>query len=91
MKMENSCRCRNKAQVLIDNQALNPNHLNFSPESKVKIKNVVRQKTRKLNHLMNTNIQMFFREQPFVDSPDYIQMLQKLIMNKEFIDIFNLN
>jgi hypothetical protein len=70
---------------------VDPENLHFAACTQVKINETVEKKYSRLKYFYDNQCRLLFREQPFMDSPDFVKSFQKLINSSEFKDIFDLS
>ena len=88
---KNPCHCRLKAKSMIDSGVIDPYNLYFCDSSLFKFNTLMENKYRRLNDLVEVKYQKLFKEQPFFDSPDFVQRFREILNSNELKDILNLN
>jgi RNA polymerase sigma factor (sigma-70 family) len=88
---KNSCHCDRKAKAMIDSGDIDPRNLYFIRNSLFKLNTLMEKKYCRLDDLVESQCRKLFREQPFFDSPDFVQSFREMLKSSEFKDIFNLN
>lgn len=88
---KNSCHCRRKTRALIEKKVVDPDNLYFTVCSQVKINEVLEEKYSRLKHFYDKQCRLLFKEQPFMNSPDFVKTVRELIQSNEFKDIFDLS
>jgi RNA polymerase sigma factor (sigma-70 family) len=87
----NSCHCRKKAKALVDSGYVNPDNLMFNTNYVYKIKQATGQNLERFSSYVEKEADTLFLEQPFQNSPDYVEYVRSLINSNELKDIFNFN
>jgi RNA polymerase sigma factor (sigma-70 family) len=87
----NPCHCSKKAKALVDSGYVNPDNLIFNTNYVYKIKQATGQKLERLTNYVEKEAVLLFSEQPFNNSPDYVEYVRGLINSDEFKTIFNVN
>jgi RNA polymerase sigma factor (sigma-70 family) len=89
MDKNNPCKCEKKTKALIDCGYVNPDKLLFNVSYVRSVESVVEIKAQQLDEIMDMHCGELFREDPFLDPPDFVIKLRKVLEQKEFRDIFN--
>ena len=89
MDKNNPCKCEKKTKVLIDVGYVNPKKLLFNVNYVRSVESAAKEKTERLDELMDERSQKLFRENPFQDPPDFRESIREILNHKEFRDIFN--
>jgi RNA polymerase sigma factor (sigma-70 family) len=89
MNKNNPCKCEKKTKVLIDVGYVNPKKLLFNVNYVRSVEAAAKEKTERLDDLMDERSQKLFRENPFQDPPDFRESIREILKHKEFRDIFN--
>jgi RNA polymerase sigma factor (sigma-70 family) len=87
----NPCHCAKKAKALVDSGYVNPDNLIFNTNYIYKIKQVTGKNVERFSNYVEKEADTLFIEQPFQNSPDYIEYVRSLINSNELKDIFNFN
>lgn len=91
MKKSNPCHCSKKAKALVDYGAVNPENLLFNKNYTKKVKDIIPGTLKKYSEFAERKGSKLFSEQPFQDSPDYVQYIRNLINSNSFKDTFKIN
>lgn len=91
MKKTNLCHCSKKAKALIEYGAVNPENLLFNKNYTKKVKDIVPGTLKKYSEFAERKGYRIFSDQPFQNSPNYVQYLRNLINTESFKDTFNIN
>jgi|WetSurMetagenome_2_1015567.scaffolds.fasta_scaffold26230_2 RNA polymerase sigma factor (sigma-70 family) len=87
----NPCHCSKKAKALIDSGYVNPDKLMFNTNYVYKIKQATGQNLERFSKYVEKEADTLFLEQPFQNSPDYVEYVRSLINSDELKEIFNFN
>lgn len=86
----NPCRCARKTAGFIENGYVDPKGLHFQKDRIDTIEKVVKEKLDNFeNELTNEYIQLF-RDHPFLESPESLDSIKKLLSSAEIKKTFNL-
>ena len=88
---KNSCHCHRKAKAMIDHGDIDFRNLYISGNSLLKLNRLVEKKYCRLDDLVENQCRKLFREQPFFNSPDFVQTFRDILKSSEFKEILNLN
>jgi RNA polymerase sigma factor (sigma-70 family) len=91
IKKSNPCRCSKKTKALVDSGYVNPDNLMFNTNYIYKIKQVTGVKLRQYDNYVEKEAGLIFAEQPFQQSPDFVNYISGLLNSNEFKEIFNFN
>lgn len=91
IRKSNPCRCSKKAKALVDSGYVNPQNLMFNTDYIYKIKQVTGEKLLRFNNYVEKEAELLYTEQPFSNSPDFVNFVSELINRNEFKEIFNFN
>jgi hypothetical protein len=91
MKKENPCSCARKTRAAIEAGFVDPHHLRFHPEHVQRVKAVVSAEAHRVDDALDLRAQNLFQEHPFQESPDYVQILKKMLDRREFQEMLNFN
>lgn len=87
----NPCHCNKKAKALVSSGYVNPDNLIFNTNYVYKIKQATGEKLDRLSDYVEKEARSLFIDQPFQNSPDYVEYVRGLINSDEFKGIFNFN
>jgi RNA polymerase sigma factor (sigma-70 family) len=91
MNPENPCRCARKTRAAIEAGYVDPQHMQYHPSHVQRVKAGVSAETHRVDDALDLRAQHVFREHPFLESPDYVQMLKDMLNCKEFQELFHFN
>jgi hypothetical protein len=75
----------------VDSGYVNPDNLMFNTNYIYKIKQVTGVKLRQYDNYVEKEAGLIFAEQPFQQSPDFVNYISGLLNSNEFKEIFNFN
>jgi RNA polymerase sigma factor (sigma-70 family) len=87
----NPCHCSKKAKALVDSGYVNPENLIFNTNYVYRIKQATGQRLERFSTYIEKEAGLLFAEQPFQNSPDFVEYVRGLISSDEFKEIFNFN
>lgn len=87
----NPCRCRKKTKALLDSGYINPVKLRFNRNYLSTVQQAAGERLETLNDYLDNKCQELFDGHPFQKSPDFVNILRKILDSDEFKKIFNLN
>lgn len=87
---DNRCRCSHKVKTFVDLGMLDPARLRYHRPS-LQVKEKIGSRLMNFHESYYEPFLMFFREQPFYDPPDVTPWLNKILKEREFKELFNLN
>jgi RNA polymerase sigma factor (sigma-70 family) len=87
----NRCHCQLKAKAMIDAGEIDPENLYYAQNHPVYVNRVMEERYSRFNVIYKTQFRKLVREQPFLDSPDFVKKFRKMLNSAEFTDIFDLN
>ncbi|MBI5590087.1 MAG: RNA polymerase sigma factor [Deltaproteobacteria bacterium] len=85
LKSDNPCNCNRKLKGFIENGFVNPDHIRFFQDNKMKIKEVLHKNLRHFERLCTSETIRRFQEHPFYDPPEFGQWMAQ-IFNTEMLD-----
>jgi RNA polymerase sigma factor (sigma-70 family) len=86
----NSCLCARKAKTILKNKEIDPNRLRFHGGSDARISEIFEQKQARFLTYIESRCLDLFRQDPFMEPPDFVQSFRKILGSSEFRDIFDL-
>ncbi|MFQ5629830.1 MAG: RNA polymerase sigma factor, partial [bacterium] len=90
IKKSNPCRCARKTQAFIRAGYVDPKSLRFVSNYRKTIEETAREKSKKIENLIYSGYRKLYRQHPFVDSPDLIASLKRLLSSNEILETLNL-
>lgn len=88
---ENPCRCSKKTRVLLDSGYVNPASLKFKNNYMHTVQQAAGTKFKEFQSFTDRKCGQEFLSHPFQESPDFVEILTKVLNDTEFKGIFNLN
>ena len=85
----NPCRCAKKTKAFIDAGIVNPHNLKFSVKHQKTIEEMAGPSQRKMEALLHENYKLLFRQHPYLQSPDFVNDLRKILSSDLASKIFN--
>jgi RNA polymerase sigma factor (sigma-70 family) len=77
------CRCARKTKAAIIAGYVDPDRLQFVPERMQRIKDVVSRSSGRSGSALNRQLEFLYREHPCMESPDYTQVISKMLNRME--------
>ena len=87
---DNPCRCAKKTKAFIKAGFVNPASLRFTGTHLMKIENVSGEKQKGLEDLYGNEYRQLFRENTYLQGPDFNRLLTELLSSEKVNKIFNL-
>jgi RNA polymerase sigma factor (sigma-70 family) len=91
MNKDNPCNCARKTRAAIAAGYVDPEHLKFHQQHVQKVKTLVTQNINQVDDVLELRAERLFQEQPFLESPDYVQLIENLLQREEFQILLNFN
>ena len=91
MNKENPCRCARKTRALIRAGYIDSQNLEFHKHYVEKVKTIVAKHVNRVDDLLELRSQTLFQDHPFLESPNYVQLVEKLLRREEFQRMLNFN
>ncbi|WP_142784131.1 RNA polymerase sigma factor [Changchengzhania lutea] len=88
---KNPCRCARKTTGFIEKGYVDPINLHFQKERITTIGKVANKKANAYDNEVINDYQQLFHNHPFVQSPDNLKSIKKLLSSKSIKDTFNLD
>ncbi len=90
IKRSNPCRCVRKTRAFIKAGYVDPENLRFVSNYRKTIEDAASRKSKNVEDLIHSDYAKLYRQQPFVDSPDLLASLKKLLSSNKIIETLNL-
>lgn len=90
VKKSNPCRCARKTAGFIKMGYVDPNNLYFQKEAIDRIDSVLDKKLESFQGEVQREYLKLYQEHPFLNSPDSISSVQRLLSSKKIRETFNL-
>lgn len=87
----NPCRCARKTAGFIKMGFVDPVNLHFQKDTLAEINKVIDHKINSYNKDVTSEYQKLFQEHPFLESPDKLTSIKKLLSSESVKKTFNLN
>lgn len=87
----NPCRCAKKTAGFIKNGYVDPVNLHFQKDRIATIGKLAGKKIKALNDEVYMEYQQLFQDHPFIQSPDCVKSINKLLSSKTIRETFNLD
>lgn len=88
---DNRCRCSGKVKSFLDMGMLDPGMLRYHRPSARAVKDMIGSRLMNFQESYYEPFLAFFREQPFYDPPDAKRWLHRIVNEREFRELFNLD
>ena len=85
-----SCRCKNKAQVLIEKGLIDPQKLVFTKKSLNYLEELSKRKAEKFSRWFSSKCHQFFSVNYLHESPDYSSIFKDMVNSSELNDLMDL-
>ena len=89
MRQENPCSCARKTRAAIEAGYIDPHNLQFHKRHVEKIRTLVVAHADRIYEALDLRAQDLFQDHPFLESPDYVQIIEMLMHREEFQRILN--
>lgn len=83
----NSCHCDMKAKGLIDRGEVKPDCLRFANSGSPNCSALCAERYSRFQDYLNSRCRSLFRDQPFMDPPDYVERFREMLNSKELQEI----
>lgn len=87
----NPCRCARKTRVFIDKGIVDPQNLQFARRHVETVSQVSSRRVRQYGDEVEPRYADLYREHPFQESPDYVASLERMLGERDFTELFDLN
>jgi hypothetical protein len=87
----NPCRCARKTAGFIKMGFVDPVNLNFQKKTIASINKVIDKKIETYKEEITSEYQKLYQEHPFLQSPNKLESIKKLLSSKTIKETFNLN
>jgi len=87
----NPCRCAKKTKSFIRAGYVNPKSLRFTANRLQTIEEAAGEKQRDMDNLLHNEYRQLFLQHNYLEGPEFIQSLNKLLLSDKMKNIFNLN
>jgi RNA polymerase sigma factor (sigma-70 family) len=91
MRKENPCSCARKTKAALLAGYVDPHHLQFHQEHVQQVKSVVTEYLPKAGDVLELRSQVLFQKHPFLKSPGYAHMIDKMLEQEAFQTFLNFN
>ncbi len=89
MNNENPCTCARKTRALIEAGYIDPQNLQFHKHHVEKVRTLVAAHADRIDDALDLRAQDLFQDHPFLESPDYVQIIKGLLSREEFQRMVN--
>ena len=89
-KEGNSCKCMRKVKALIENGEIDPDNLHFSGHTVKRVRDIAEVKLGQFDTFFEDNCRKLYLDDPFFESPDFVETLNDIVENSTFRNIMNL-
>ncbi|HEY1406945.1 MAG TPA: RNA polymerase sigma factor [Spirochaetota bacterium] len=80
---QNPCLCKRKVKGMIAHGAIDPDKLRFSATYLAALRDIAPGRVRTLSSLFEGKVMRLFREQPFLEGPDFVDSLREILRGRE--------
>jgi RNA polymerase sigma factor (sigma-70 family) len=91
MHTGNPCSCARKTRAAIKAGYIDPNRLQFYHAHVQRVRAVVAEHAGKIDDVLELRSQALFQEHPFLESPDYVKMVGKMLDRGDFRAFLSFN
>jgi hypothetical protein len=86
----NPCRCAKKTKSFIKAGFVNPDNLRFMAGYRHTIEQEAGEKQRDMENLLHNEYRQLYLQHNFMEGPDFIDSLNKLLVSDKMSKVFNL-
>ncbi|MHC4945158.1 MAG: RNA polymerase sigma factor [Planctomycetota bacterium] len=87
---DNSCLCARKAKTILDKKEIDPSRLRFHGKNAIKVSEIFEEKQARFLSYIESRCLDLFRQDPFMEPPEFVRSFRKILGSREFRDIFDL-
>jgi RNA polymerase sigma factor (sigma-70 family) len=87
----NPCRCARKTRGFIDMGFVDPRNLQFACRHLETVSQVSSRRIRQYGDKLEPRYADLYREHPFQEPPDYVAALERMLGERDFTELFDLN
>lgn len=91
MNKDNPCSCARKTKAAMMAGYIDPQHLQFHQAHVQQVKSVVAEHIQKVDAVLQLRSQRLFQEHPFLEPPDYVQIIDNMLDQGAFRAFLNFN
>lgn len=84
MRQEDSCSCARKTRALMKAGYVDPQNLQFHRQHVEKVRSFAAQHADRIDDVLELRAQDLFQDHPFLEPPDYVQLVKELLRREEF-------
>ena len=85
------CKCRNKVSEFIRQGWHTVDNINFYRENATKVNGLISEKIDRFENTIHPDFIKLYQDHPFYEPPDVTEWLKKILEQREFKEIFDLN
>jgi hypothetical protein len=88
---ENPCRCAKKTKSFIKAGLVDPNNLLFTNKYKMTIAEASGKKEKEMEDMLYNDYRQLYLQHNYLEGPDFVQALNKLLSSDKIRQLFNLS